>query len=77
MNLSHFLKNKAYWIQQRVEMYGKSVDLGTIFIAEYTVDLHQTDNELKDCGFLREKQKSGKQIYMTFSTSLWKVMCLK
>jgi GTP-binding protein LepA len=26
---------------------------------------------------LLEKQKEGKQIYMTFSTSLWKVMCLK
>ncbi|HHV18025.1 MAG TPA: DNA polymerase III subunit delta, partial [Thermoanaerobacterales bacterium] len=53
------LKNKAYWIQQRVEMYGKSVDLRTAyFIAEYTVDLHQTDNELKKiAAFLGEKQK--------------------
>ena len=53
------LKDKAYWIQQRVEMYGKSVDLKTAyFIAEFTGDLHQTDNELKKIStFLGEKRK--------------------
>lgn len=52
-------KDKAFWVQQRVRFYGKSVDLReAYFIAEYTGDLYQTDNELKKIvAFLGEKDK--------------------
>ncbi|NLZ53172.1 MAG: DNA polymerase III subunit delta, partial [Thermoanaerobacteraceae bacterium] len=42
------LKDKAFWVQKRVKLYGKSIDLKTAYlIAEYTGNLNQTDNELK------------------------------
>ncbi len=52
------LKDKALWVQQRIKLYGKSMDLKTAyFIAEYTADLYQTDSELrKIAAFLAEKQ---------------------
>ncbi len=52
------LKDKALWVQQRIKLYGKSMDLKTAyFIAEYTEDLYQTDSELrKIAAFLAEKQ---------------------
>jgi len=52
------LKDKAFWIQKRVKLYGKSIDLKTAyFIAEYTGNLSQTDNELKKItAFLGDKQ---------------------
>lgn len=52
------LKDKALWIQNRVKLYGKNIDLKTAYyIAEHTGNLNQTDNELKKiAAFLKDKQ---------------------
>lgn len=52
-------KDKAFWIQKRAKLYNKSMDLRTAyFIAEYTTDLYQADNELKKlASFIGEKAK--------------------
>ena len=52
------LKDKAFWVQQRIELYGKNMDLKTAyFVAEYTGDLYQTDNELKKIAAFSGKQQ--------------------
>jgi len=57
------LKDKAFWIKERLGKYGKEIDLKTAyFIAEYTDDLFQTDNELKKLSsFVGERQKIQKE----------------
>ncbi|GLI49984.1 DNA polymerase III subunit delta [Tepidanaerobacter syntrophicus] len=52
-------KDKAFWIQKRAKLYNKSIDLRTAyFIAEYTTDLYQADNELKKiASFVGERVK--------------------
>ncbi|MCG1012804.1 DNA polymerase III subunit delta [Tepidanaerobacter sp. GT38] len=51
------IKDKAFWVQKRAKLYGKSMDLKTAYlIAEYTGNLYQTDNELKKiAAFLGDK----------------------
>lgn len=42
------LKQKTQWIQSRIKKYGKKMDYKTAyFLAQYTKDLYQTDEELK------------------------------
>ncbi|HHY71161.1 MAG TPA: DNA polymerase III subunit delta [Thermoanaerobacterales bacterium] len=75
------LKDKALWVQQRIGLYGKSMDLRTAyFIAEFTGDLYQTDNELKKVAtYLGEKQKIEQKdladiFYKSLEGNIFKMM---
>jgi len=67
------LKDKALWVQKRVELYGKKMDLSSAyFLAASTRNLYQTDMELKKAAaFVGEKQTIQKnEISSILSKSL-------
>jgi len=75
------LKDKAFWVQQRVKLYGKRMDLRTAyFIAEYTGNLYQTDNELKKiAAFLNDKpniesEDLSKIFYKSLESNIFEMM---
>ena len=75
------VKDKAFWIQKRVQLYGKSIDLKTAyFIAEHTGNLHQTDNELKKLAAFtnsREQIEAGdldKIFYKSLEGNIFEMM---
>lgn len=67
------LNVKAKWVQSRAKMYGKKIDLTTAyFIAQNTLDLYQTQNELEKVILFVGKKPNieKKDIATTLSKSL-------
>lgn len=75
------LKNKAQWIKNRATKQGKDMDLSAAYyLAEYTKDLYQADNELsKIIAFIGERQKIEQKdtesiFYKTLEGSIFEMM---